>query len=134
MRIYDKSLIQLIQRYSRDHRPDLNQAVLELIMQAASGNVADKKNIFRASTSTSNLDLIVKLALGKTIRKPWGTAVIISYYLYNKHYLPSASRLRTFTTSGSCSTEGKCSIRNLFQAGINSNDRTLGTGFSIAED
>lgn len=48
----DESRIQLVQGYSRDHRPDLNQAVLQLItsnqgniplfMQAASGNTADK--------------------------------------------------------------------------------------------
>ncbi|MGA8163993.1 MAG: IS1634 family transposase [Waddliaceae bacterium] len=48
----DESRIQLVQGYSRDHRPDLNQAILQLItsnqgniplfMQAASGNTADK--------------------------------------------------------------------------------------------
>ena len=47
-----ESCIQLVQGYSRDHRPDLNQAVLQLItsnqgniplfMQAASGNSSDK--------------------------------------------------------------------------------------------
>lgn len=48
----EESRIQLIQGYSRDHRPDLNQAVLQMItsnqgniplfMQAASGNSSDK--------------------------------------------------------------------------------------------
>ena len=48
----DESCIQLVQGYSRDHRPDLNQAVLQMItanegniplfMQAASGNNSDK--------------------------------------------------------------------------------------------
>lgn len=48
----DESRIQLVQGYSRDHRPDLNQAVLQMItsnqgniplfMQAASGNSSDK--------------------------------------------------------------------------------------------
>ncbi len=48
----DESRIQLIQGYSRDHRPDLNQAVLNMItssqgnlplfMQAASGNSSDQ--------------------------------------------------------------------------------------------
>lgn len=48
----DESRIKLIQGYSRDHRPDLNQAVLQMVtsnqgniplfMQAASGNVSDK--------------------------------------------------------------------------------------------
>ncbi len=47
-----ESRIQLVQGYSRDHRPDLNQAVLQLVttnqgniplfMQAANGNTADK--------------------------------------------------------------------------------------------
>lgn len=48
----DESRIKLIQGYSRDHRPDLNQVVLQMItsnqgniplfMQAASGNSSDK--------------------------------------------------------------------------------------------
>lgn len=48
----DESRIQLIQGYSRDHRPDLNQAILQMVtsnqgniplfMQAASGNTSDK--------------------------------------------------------------------------------------------
>jgi len=48
----DESRIKLVQGYSRDHRPDLNQAVLQMItsnqgniplfMQAASGNSSDK--------------------------------------------------------------------------------------------
>lgn len=48
----DESRIQLTQGYSRDHRPDLNQGILQMItsnqgnlplfMQAASGNCADK--------------------------------------------------------------------------------------------
>lgn len=48
----DESRIKLVQGYSRDHRPDLNQAVLQIItsnqgniplfMQAASGNSSDK--------------------------------------------------------------------------------------------
>lgn len=48
----DESSIKLVQGYSRDHRPDLNQAVLQMItsnqgniplfMQAASGNTSDK--------------------------------------------------------------------------------------------
>lgn len=48
----DESRIKIVPGYSRDHRPDLNQAVLQLItsnqgnlplyMQAASGNTSDK--------------------------------------------------------------------------------------------
>jgi transposase len=48
----DESCIKVVQGYSRDHRPDLNQAVLQMItsnqgniplfMQAASGNSSDK--------------------------------------------------------------------------------------------
>ena len=48
----DESRIQIIQGYSREHRPDLNQAVLQMItsnqgniplfMQAASGNNSDQ--------------------------------------------------------------------------------------------
>jgi transposase len=48
----DESRIKLVQGYSRDHRPDLNQVVLQMItsnqgniplfMQAASGNSSDK--------------------------------------------------------------------------------------------
>ncbi len=59
----DESRIKLVQGYSRDHRPDLNQVVLQMItsnqgniplfMQAASGNSSDK---------TSFADIVAKHA------------------------------------------------------------------------
>lgn len=71
--VLDEGLIQIVKGYSRDHRPDLNQVVLQLIcerqagipilMKSLSGNSSDKDNFrdtINAHMNQMNRDLNVE--------------------------------------------------------------------------
>jgi transposase len=76
----DSKLIHITQGYSRDHRPDLNQVVLELItenqaslpmmMQPLSGNSSDKVT-FKQSIDTHIAHLQTGHGLTLVVSDPW---------------------------------------------------------------